>query len=302
MARLRGEFDRHHLPFKTSLIRQITRGHLTHINDVFWMHEKSYAVIENAWPSLPEPKKGPFVRDVFQSDESWRKGAAALRLWFRQNVIVSAASILEVYIISACTIAFSAEPSLINRSLEGIDGAAFVKHPDTLPSRFRRTIKQRAEDLTKGEWTDRLKKIEMEVGKIPLSVSSMVESLQDLQNKRNRIAHSYGAEGELPRTPWEPITAITVTDAEILEIFRMVDIVSKDFDKHLFGPLIGGFELLNEYHSWLTGPESASTFLHKDKVLSTFRKHLGNAFGTTPGSAYIRTMVEYYDKIKPPSP
>ncbi|MFC0568743.1 hypothetical protein [Gluconobacter japonicus] len=299
MKRASIQFNPTKLPFRTTLIRQITKQHLTHINDVYWMHANSVEAIKGHFPNISAPRSGPGYRTILQEQERWEKGADDFSIWVRQNTILSAASILEVYIVSACTVVFSACPELIDRSLLGIDSTSFIKHADRLPPGYRRMIKKRSEDPTKGEWSDRIRKLEMEIGRVPSRVSSLVPKLQELQNKRNRIAHSYGAEGELRRTPWEPITAIPADDADILEIFKVVDTVSKELDKYMFGPLIGGYEIMNEYHSWLCAQDQTYTLPIKELV-SGFRKYLGKSFGQAPGSNYIQAMIEYYDNVGPP--
>jgi hypothetical protein len=270
-----------------------------HINDVYWMYKHTEDAVKDHFDHIVSDRSGPNVRDILKDKKNWEKGADDFGVWIRQNTILSTASILEVYIVSACTVVFSANPELIDRSLLGINSVSFIKHPDHLPAGFRGTIKWRSEDPTKGEWSERIRKLEMEIGRVPPRVSILIPKLQTLQHKRNRIAHSYGAEGELRRTPWESITAIPAEETEILEMFKVVDTVSKDLDKELFGPLIGGYEIMNEYHSWLSDLGSSS-ILSKKKLTSTFRKHIGNSFGQTPGSDYIEAMIGYYDTIGPP--
>lgn len=293
------QFDPNKLPFRTTLIRQITKQHLTHINDVYWMHENSESAIKGYFSNIITPRTGKDYRAILKTKENWEKGADDFSIWVRQNTILSAASVLEVYIVAACTVVFSACPELIDRSLLGINSVSFIKHVDRLPTGYRRMIKKRSEDPTKGKWSDRIRKLEMEIGRVPSQVSSLVPKLQELQDKRNRIAHSYGAEGELRRTPWEPITAISAEEADILETFKVVDTVSKALDRDLFAPLIGGYEIINEYHSWLCAQNQ--TYARPIEELAFgFRKYLGQSFGQTPGSAYIKAMIEYYNNVPPP--
>lgn len=291
-------FDLNVLPLVTTMVRQVTRQHLTHINDVYWIYDKSHTLLENGYTHLSFPKVGsPHMREAFANRENWVKGTQSLRGWVWQNIVLSATSILEVYITSACTVVFSACPELIDRSVLGTDSVTFIKYPNRRPSGWQRLIKQRAEAPTKGTWSERLKTLGREIGRVPQMVIDQTGELQRLQDKRNRIAHSYGAEGELRRTPWEPINAITIEDGDIPKIFKLVDDVSKSLDKSLFGPLIGGYEIFHEYDAWLRSHRTADTLPRRPLLNRSFRKHLGQAFGRSPGSTYVRDMIEYYDRV-----
>ena len=61
--------------------------------------------------------------------------------------------------------------------------------------------------------------------------------------------------------------------------------MSKYLDKDLFGPLIGGYEIMNEYHSWLFAQNYAN-MPAAGKIVSEFRKHISRSFGQTP----VRSM------------
>ena len=171
------QYNTNQLPFRTNLIRQITKQHLTHINDVYSIYRNTSSVLRDHFPNLATAKSGPYIRNILQKKEDWEAGVDNFGIWLRQNTILSAASILEVYIVSACTVVFSACPELIDRSLLGINSVSFIKHADHLPNGFRRMIKRRSEESTKGQWSDRIRKLEMEIGCVPPRVLGLIPDL-----------------------------------------------------------------------------------------------------------------------------
>lgn len=291
-------FDRGKLPFATTMVRQVTKQHLEHINDVFWLHERAHAHIRGGFVNIPRPTPQTPPRGIFNSAGKWESAADDLQIWLRQNILISAASILEVYIVSASTASFEARPELVDRSLIGADSLKYLKFPDLRPARLKKLIKQNCGEFTKGAWLKRFRSMEIVLGVIPKSVKDLTDDLQDLQNLRNRIAHSYGTDGELRRTPWEPVRAIQVTIQQITKAFGIVDEVSKTLDKYVFGPNIGGFEMFNEYTNWA----ASQVDFHQLRVMSrhykAFKEHVGRAFGAPPSEAYVRGLIRHYDSIQ----
>ena len=292
-------FDPNKLPFATTMVRQVTRQHLRHINNVFWLHERAHDYIRNGYQSIPQPPPQIPPRGVFRDEGSWRDSADNFRTWVRQNTVISAASILEVYIVSACTATFEACPELVSRAFVGIDSVKYLKFPHLRPPTLKDRIKDKSESMTTGKWARRFRGLENEIGRVPQAAMSLTAKLQDLQDLRNRIAHSYGSDGELRRTPWEPVRAIQIEDTELFGALRVVDQVTKILDQGLFGPPIGGFEMMNEYANWTRVHPNFNHVQVKGNHVREFKNYIGEAFGAPPSEQYLRAMIDYYDKIQP---
>ena len=135
------------------------------------------------------------------------------------------------------------------------------------------------------------------LGKLPDQLLRLESDLQSMQSMRNRIAHSYGMNGELRRTPWEETRVIEVPPSRIESVTKDVSMAIQLLDRLVFGPTVGGYEMLHEYSVWLRREEKSGrpvTFQNRENA---FRNHIGKAFGSTPGRNYIEPMIRYYDGL-----
>lgn len=290
-------FHPRRVPFSTTLARQIARQHLTHFNNVLWVAEHSFKLVRKAYPQLKMPTPGPGVHGYFKDSTEWEKGSDEFRNWTRQHVLISAASLLEVYVQSAATAALSAKPELVDRSLENVDGIAFIKHPGKVPLHFSKLVSGRVDGLTKGLWVDRFRRMSQTFGALPSALLALTKDLQSIQDQRNRIAHSYGVAGELRRTPWQPLEAITVLPARLVAAITSVSSAIKHIDDDVLGPHIGAYEILHEYDVWSKKEKDIGRLRVSGSLPSVFRDHVGRAFGQSPGSTYVKQMIAYYEKI-----
>jgi hypothetical protein len=284
-------------PFGTTLARQITKQHLTNFNNVFWVSEHSFRLVRQSFDKIKQPTPGPGVHGTFENDSAWKGGVDEFRIWARQHVLISAASLLEVYIQSAATAALSATPELIDRSLTGVHGFNFIKHPEKAPPRLKTMVSDRAKSMTHGLWNERLSMMSQVFGKLPPALLALSKDLQGVQDRRNRIAHSYGFGGELRKTPWEPIQAIQVSPSQLVAAIKLVSSAIRLADEEVFGPHIGAYEILHEYHVWLTNNKNAHHLKVSGWLQPEFRNHIGRAFGQSPGANYIKQMIAHYDSI-----
>ena len=119
-----------------------------------------------------------------------------------------------------------------------------------------------------------------------------------MQTMRNKIAHSYGMNGELRRTPWEEARIIDVPPGRIDTVTKVVSSAIQLLDSGVFGRLVGGYEMLHEYSVWLRSQTKSGHRITFQNCESAFRDHIGKAFGSTPGRNYIEPMIKYYDDLK----
>src|SRR4051812_5587743 len=110
------------LPFGTTLARQVAKQNLNRFNNVYWVGERSYRHTKASFGSLRMPAPGPSVHGAFGTAAEWEAAVDEFHGWTRQHVLVSAASLLEVYVKSVASTAFTAKPELLDRTLAGVDG------------------------------------------------------------------------------------------------------------------------------------------------------------------------------------
>lgn len=290
-------FDARKPVFDTTLARQIAKQHLSNFNNVFWVAEHSYKSIRQSFGSIRFPKPGPGVHGFFADEAGWQGAVDEFRVWTRQHVLISAASLLEVYVEGAATVALSSHPSLIDRAIS-IEGIEFLKHPERRPKHLEGLIKDRVNGFTHGLWKDRLLNLSLIFGALPQSLLDMTTQLQSIQDRRNRIAHSYGLGGELRRTPWQPIQAITVTPGQISDAIKIVSSAIRIMDESIFLSATGAYDLLHELDVWMKKNPDASRLDALGEVPGAFSKHVGDSFGRSPGRNYCKEMYEFYSRLR----
>ncbi len=88
---------------------------------------------------------------------------------------------------------------------------------------------------------------------------------------------------------------VQLSDAD--EALKCVSSAIREADMKVFGPAIGGYELLHEFRIWLqdfTDPFTRPS----DQRQRLFRKHVAGKFGHGPGKKYFDSMIAYYDACK----
>jgi hypothetical protein len=178
---------------------------------------------------------------------SWSAAVDEQRLWVRQHVLVSAASLLEVYLASAIAAALWASPELADRSLSGVSDVELIKFPERAPG-LDKLIRRHVKNMLQDQWHIRFRQMAVVFGKLPLGLTSLTTRLQALQDKRNRIAHAFALNSStLRKTPWEPLNSMQLVLADAEEALKCVSSAIREADVKVFGSVIGGYELLHEY-------------------------------------------------------
>jgi hypothetical protein len=204
--------------------------------------------------------------------------------------------LLEVYLATAITAALWAAPGYADRSLSGLREVELIKFSDRAPG-LGKLIQKHLKPILCGKWQDRFRQMAIVFGKLPPRLDALTPSLQELQDKRNRIAHGFGQNTKtFRRTPWEPIDAIKVQVSDVEKSLTCVNEVIREADLHVFAPLIGGYEFLYQYHLWLKSRVIDPFRRPLPEVIErTFRKDLSRKFGFGPGKKYFQSMIRYYD-------
>jgi hypothetical protein len=278
----------------TTLARQVARQNLTTLNNALWVTENSYPLVKSSFSSITMPT-GPTAHGCFGSEPQWTAAVDEQHLWVRQHVLVSAASLLEVYLTTAISAALWASPEYANRSLSGVSEVALIKFPERAPG-LEKLIEKHVKAMVTGEWIIRFRQMAIIFGKLPTKLEALTVRLQNLQDKRNRIAHGFGQSTKaIRRTPWAPSDAIALQVSDVEESLTCVGAAIREADVHIFSPLIGGYEFLYEYDTWLKGLVDPFTRPSPDLYQRSFRKHISTKFGTGPGKKYYQSLIRYYD-------
>lgn len=290
-------FSRSQLPLATTLARQISRQNLHNLNNVYWVGERSHSFLRRSFASIPMPAPAPGVHGCFRDATAWQEGTDDFRVWRRQHVLISIASLLEVYVKSAAIASFSSKPDLIDRSFSGIDSIEYLKFPEREKSHIKTLINDRADSFTNGLWKDRFRRMEIIFGSLDQRINDLEGGLQSIQNIRNKIAHAYGTNGDIRKTPWEPKRAVEVSTATIDHAVKLVSKTIKLLDEQVFGQSIGCYEYVHEFSIWLRKYQKRGGNSHPAVMERNFRDHIGHSFGSTPGREYNEGMISHYNSI-----
>ncbi len=285
------------LPFGTTLARQMAKQNLTRFNHVFWVGERGYDHLEAGFPNIVFPPYAPDLHGLYTSDADWRAAVAEHQIWTRQYILVSAASLLEVYLSSAARSALTAHPELIDSVWSGMDGYLFVMGKQAPPTGWNRKLKDKVATFTKGLWVNRLAQLAAVFGPLPAKAMALEPALQKLQDTRNDIAHEVGLDGPTRLAQWEPLKHIELTREDCETAIKVVSAFIAAVDKPVFGPLIGGHEILFQYHLWAQSEPKASSWHVAGRAAGLFRDHIGGMTSTALGASYATSIANYYHKL-----
>jgi hypothetical protein len=264
------------------------------LNNALWITEHAHPVVRAAFPSLTLPS-GPGAHGCYGSNADWTTAADEQRLWVRQHVLVSAASLLEVYFATAMPAALWSRPEYADRSLTGVREIELIKFENRAPH-LRGLIQSHAKLILKGAWSSRFRCMAVVFGPLPPKLEALSTQLQDIQGKRNQIAHSFGQAGRsLRRTPWEPSDSIKLDVTDVEGALICVSQAIREADMHLFAGLIGGYEFLYEYHIWLKAQTGQVRITDPDVLERNFRRHIAQKFGSGPSKKYYQALIWYYE-------
>lgn len=285
------------LPFGTTLARQMAKQNLTRFNHIFWVGERGYDHLESGFPNIVFPSPAPDLHGLYTSDADWRGAVAEHRIWSRQYILVSAASLLEVYLSSAAESALTAHPELIDPALAGTDGYLFIMGKQPAPTGWNRKLKAKVATFTKGLWSNRLTQLSAVFGPLPAKAMALTAALQKLQDTRNEIAHEFGLDGPKRLAQWEPLKHIELTRLDCENAIKIVSAFIAAVDKPIFGPLIGGHEILFQYHLWVQSQPKAGSWYVAGQAAGHFRDHIGGMTSTALGAGYATSIANYYHQL-----
>nr|WP_313427311.1 hypothetical protein [Brevundimonas diminuta] len=285
------------LPFGTTLARQMAKQNLTRFNHAFWVGERGFDHLAGGFDKITFPPETPASHGIYKSEPEWIAGAKEHRIWTRQYVLVSAASLLEVYLSSATTSALRAQPGLVDPALTGQDGYLYLMGKKPTPTGWNRALKAKVATFTKGVWKDRLKNLEAVFGTLPAKAWALEPKLQKLQDTRNDIAHEFGLDGPRRSAQWQTIKHIEPNFSDCETAIKAVSAMIASIDAPVFGPRIGGHEILYQYHLWAQSNPRSGSWHVAGSAANLFRDHIGALTSAPLGADYAKTIANYYHRL-----
>lgn len=211
-------------------------------------------------------------------------------------MLISAASLLEVYIKSITTTALQANPELLDRSLSRIDGYAFILGKATPPDGWKKSVEAVVDSFITGLWKHRFRRLEVVFGKLPTKLTALEPDLQKIQNKRNRIAHQFGADSNRS-VPWDAVTHVVVGAKDCENAIKTVSAFIAEADTNVFGALVGAHEVLALYHDWSRKEPNLGRYRVMGIRATVFCDHIGRLNGNGIGRDYAQAIIDHYDTL-----
>lgn len=274
----------------------MARRDLTRFNNVFWVAERSETYLEAGFANITFPPAGPGVHGVFTSDAEWRAAVDEHQLWTRQYILLSAASLLEVYLSAAARSALTAKPVMMDAKFVGADGYIHLIGKGPAIVGLNKALKSNLSSFTKGLWKDRLASLTNVFGSLPPAVLAQEPRLQALQDIRNQIAHDFGLDQPRP-SPWTPPQHIQVRRQDCVDAIKEVSQFIRDMDNSVFGPLIGNHEMLYQYHLWASQRTDVQRLYVSGQAGGEFRNYIGGVAGAAIGAEYAKVIVKLYHSL-----
>ena len=179
--------------------------------------------------------------------------------------------------------------------MHGVDGYKYVFKKEAAPTGWKSNAENAVSGFTVGLWKDRLRRMEVVFGALP-KLTAYADALQGIQNKRNRIAHEFGAERSR-NAPWAPIAHVSVGAKDCEKAIRAVSAFIAEADTNLFGPLVGAHEVLALYHDWARKRDDLGRLRVENRRAEVFSVEIGKLYGAGIGREFSKSVIDYYDSM-----
>lgn len=292
------------------------RSDSTQINQFHWVGRLAAGGLDAALkkqelnddPMVALSLPASFTGRLGHSIEGLKVSSKEAQRWRRLLTLVMMSSAVERFLLAAASVAAASDPLLIAGFPKLLDGVSLM----------RRGMKPPPRDLgglITGDWNQRIACYRALFGDAPTGLIKATSELERLRADRNRVAHALGVDdgyrgGQLtPQVQFASLLfearkpaltpRISVSENRIETLMRTTQSVVDAIDGHLASEFIGAYEIMAVWLSWSEDPDRfekrAAIDLHPKKKAQSerFQNVVGDLFGTTPGTDYIKEMTEY---------
>ncbi|MCG5242385.1 hypothetical protein ACIU1J_21470 [Azospirillum doebereinerae] len=291
-------FERYTSPYPYSFTWQVFKNDLTNINNSIWTFLPSSSFISSNLVSIKNYNTGSSFssEDLSRLNVSgtvWASNVDSLKNWILQNSIMSAATMLEMFIKYGAMTAIHSRPELIDRRMLGIDGISILKDPAKKTKEFDGILKQSIKGMTQGDWSSRMLNMSVCLGSLPEKVEEKQSDLRKFQKIRNKIAHEQGVEDQkIEFVPWRNPEKVEISHQDVKDFLSIVKLVAEELDKNVFQKHIGCYDIIREYHHWIFREKKSPN----ERSAKEYKAYLGQSFGTIPSSEFFKDMAAYYNQ------
>lgn len=208
--------------------------------------------------------------------------------WVRLNALVGITGYLEVFLKTIIRAALESDPGILHGSSRTVDGVNYLK------SNPKYSLKENADDVSIGDWNQRIAKYEKLFGSAPNTMKSSVAKLEDLRRTRNGVTHTFGRASDDYDSIIDANTKPQrkVSEKKFVETLALIGKIAKEVERDLGIKHVGDFETVYFYHQW--DKEFDSNHQTESKVL---KKKVGQLHGRGMGNTYFQELINYYNAV-----
>lgn len=253
--------ERWNSPFPYTLAFNLFKKHFTELNQIYWSFVPAYnTIVSKAKKSLvtdeADPKTFFLIHDeddrrIAPTFGEWKSSFNEFSNYTRLNMVMLLSSCFETYLRTVVSYAFESKPGVIIKCPDSVDGVFLLKSNPSYGNSNDKNYQftDHIDNICHGEWTKRFLEFNKYFGKLPDTVLSKTQELDEFRILRNNIGHYFGRNKSDYSTPllFKPISAIRVSHERVLKFFRLINFVAREIDNYLKENYIGSYEIVKLY-------------------------------------------------------
>lgn len=251
----------------------------------------------------------PEQRRLGANLKEWQKSAKNLEKWIRNNSLLVLVGNLETYIGRAVATSLESNPALVfGGEIAPIDGMKYAINGAYENEEFKNLVESTVRRVTRGTWVSRvseLKKVipalktsgifdqmEPSFGKDRLSI------LQEMQNSRNDIAHSFGRGivSTINNRQIKGNQRKSISEDVLLKYLSVVYDLVRELDG-VFVEIIGSYEEALFYHRMYAQLKDKYPRMSEGDIRTRIRKYFSQEYRSN-GKQYIAELGDYYKTLR----
>ena len=289
-------FERWNLAWGSSWAYKLFQQHHRQINSLYWSH---IGVKNSAFQSTRKYTEEDPTSVLFQLSDpanknldiplgEWSKNYSDFDNWVRLNALVGITGYLEVFFKTIIRAAIESDPSVLHGASRVVDGVVYLK------SNPKYSLKEHADNVSIGDWNQRIAKYKKIFGSVPCVMEASVRELEDLRRTRNGVSHTFGRSSD----DYDSIVDANakpqkkISEEKLVKTLALIGKIAKEVEVDLASKHIGDFESVYFYHQWdkVIDPNHQT----EPKVL---KKKIGQLHGRSIGKEYFQELISYYNSL-----
>ena len=232
---------------------------------------------------------GPDARRPPTYIDTWRKSPKDFSNWVRLNMILSAASYLELYIREIVMVALRSDPLAPLGLSRQLDGVKLLKLNHELPNDIY------VNNCASGDWNKRVRQINTIFSSgTPLNVNML--ELNKLRRLRNSVGHSFGRSSNTKSNVYSglAIQSERLAEDRLKKWLKLIEETAIQIDEKLCRNYVGAFEFSLLYH--LTRDELRKGKYGKKPVEGALAMMAVEKYNRRGTRNFCKDVIEHYEK------